>query len=57
LEPARIGTDVTESYKVVKLPPRPLLALYRRLLPHHMDMRPHLHQTLEAIKRVAEADA
>jgi Polyketide cyclase / dehydrase and lipid transport len=56
-EPTRVGTDVTESYEVVKLPPRPLLALYRRLLPHHMDMRPHLRQTLEAIKRTAEANA
>jgi hypothetical protein len=56
-QPAGDGTDVTESYEVVKLPPRPLLALYRHLLPHHMDMRPHLRRTLEAIKRTAEADA
>jgi hypothetical protein len=56
-DPAGESTDVTESYEVVKLPPRPLLALYRRLLPHHMDMRPHLARTLEAIKRTAEADA
>ncbi len=54
-EPAGDGTDVTESYEVVKLPPRPLLALYRRLLPHHMDMRPHLRRTLEAVKRTVEA--
>lgn len=56
-QPAGDGTDVTESYEVVKLPPPPLLALYRHLLPHHMDMRPHLRRTLEAIKRTAEADA
>ncbi len=56
-QPAGDGTDVTESYEVVKLPPRPLLALIRRLFPHHMDMRPHLRRTLEAIKRTAEADA
>jgi Polyketide cyclase / dehydrase and lipid transport len=56
-QPAGDGTDVTESYEVVKLPPRPLLALYRHLLPHHMDMRPHLRRTLEAIKRTAEANA
>jgi len=56
-EPARDGTNVTESYEVVKLPPRLLLAVYRRMLPHHMDMRPHLRRTLEAIKRTAEADA
>jgi Polyketide cyclase / dehydrase and lipid transport len=54
-EAAGDGTDVTESYEVVKLPPRPLLGLYRRFLPHHMDMRPHLRHTLEAIKQTAEA--
>jgi hypothetical protein len=54
-EPAGDGTDVTESYEVVKLPPRLVLALYVRLLPHHMDMRPHLRRTLEAIKRTVEA--
>ena len=31
--------------------------LDRLLLPHHMDMRPHLPWTLKAIKRTAEADA
>lgn len=54
-EPADGGTDVTESYEVVQLPPRPLLAIYRRLLPHHMDMRPQLQRTLDALKRTAEA--
>jgi Polyketide cyclase / dehydrase and lipid transport len=49
------GTEVTESYEVVRLPPRPVLALYRRLLPHHMDMRPHLERTLASIKRAVEA--
>ena len=56
-ESADGGTDVTESYEVVKLPPRLLLAVYRRLLPHHMDMRPHLRRTLEALKRTAETDS
>jgi hypothetical protein len=36
------------------MPPRLLVAVYRRLLPHHMDMRPHLRRTLEAIKRAVE---
>ena len=54
--PSGGGTDVTESYEVVKLPPRFLIALYRRMLPHHMDMRPHMQRTLEAMKQVAEAD-
>jgi Polyketide cyclase / dehydrase and lipid transport len=56
-EPAGDGTDVTESYEVVKPPPRIVLALYTRLLPHHMDMRPHLLRTLEAIKRTVELEA
>ena len=54
-EAAGDGTDVTEAYEVVRLPPRPLLALYRRLLPHHMDMRPHLERTLASIKHAVEA--
>jgi hypothetical protein len=29
----------------------------RCLLPHHLDMRPHLHRTLEAIKQTAETAA
>jgi hypothetical protein len=56
LEPAADGTDVTESYEIVKLPPPLVLAVFRQLLPHHMDMRPHLRSTLEAIKRTAERD-
>jgi len=50
------GTEVTESYDIVKLPPAPILAVIRRLLPHHLDMRPHLHHTLEALKHTAEID-
>ena len=56
LEPADGGTEVTESYEIVKLPPRWLGALYLRLLPHHADMRPHMQRTLGAVKRTAEAD-
>ena len=53
-QPAADGIEVTESYEIVLLPPRPLVALYGRLLPQHMDMRPHLRRTLEAIKQAAE---
>ncbi|MHA6783471.1 SRPBCC family protein [Pseudonocardia saturnea] len=55
LRPSGTGTDVTESYEVVLVPPRPVMAAIRRLLPHHLDMRPHLVRTLEALKRSAEA--
>jgi hypothetical protein len=49
------GTEVTESYEIVKLPPRPIVAVIRRLLPHHLDMRPQMARTLEALKQTAEA--
>ncbi len=55
-EPAGSGVEVTECYEIVKPPPRPVLALYRRLLPHHLDMRPHMRRTLEAIKHTAESE-
>ena len=48
------GTQVTESYEVVKLPPTPILAVIRRTLPHHLDMRPHMQRTLEALKHTAQ---
>ena len=48
------GTEVAESYEIARLPPRPILALIRRLLPHHLDMRPDMQRTLEALKSTAE---
>ena len=48
------GTEVAESYEITRLPPRPILALIRRLLPHHLDMRPDMQRTLEALKTTAE---
>lgn len=48
------GTEVTESYDIVKLPPAPIVAVIRRMLPHHLDMRPHMRRTLEALKHTAE---
>ena len=49
------GTEVTESYEIVKMPPKPILAVIRRLLRHHIDMRPHMQRTLEALKHTAES--
>ena len=51
------GTEVTESYEIVKLPPRPIVAAIRHLLPHHLDMRPHMQRTLQALKHRAEHGA
>jgi hypothetical protein len=53
--PSGDGTNVIESYEIVQLPPAPVVALIRRLLPHHLDMRPHMQRTLEALKHTAEA--
>jgi hypothetical protein len=50
------GTEVVESYDITRLPPAPLLAVIRRLLPHHLDMRPHMRRTLDALKASAEHD-
>jgi len=55
LEAVGGGTDLTQSYDVVQLPPRIVLAAIRRLLPHHQDMRPHMQLTVEAIRRTAES--
>jgi len=55
--PTSDGTAVTESYEITRLPPRPMLAVIRRLLPHHLDMRPHMENTLAALKTTAERDA
>jgi len=56
-EPAGGGTEVTEDYEVAMLPPHALRAAISRLLPHHLDMRPHLRRTLEALKAAAETEA
>jgi hypothetical protein len=55
--PASDGTEVTESYEITRLPPRPFVAVIRRLLPHHLDMRPQMQQTLESLKTTAERGA
>lgn len=48
-------TRVTHSYRIDRLPYRPLLALYLRLLPQHRDMRPQMRQNLEALRTQAHA--
>jgi hypothetical protein len=48
------GTIVTHAYEVTLLPTRPFLALYRRLMPQHADMRPAMTDNLIALKHAAE---
>lgn len=57
LTPVDGGTEVVESYEITRLPPRAIVALIRRLLPHHLDMRPHMERTLEALKSIVEDPA
>jgi hypothetical protein len=39
----------------VTLPPlRPFLALYKRVMPQHSDMRPAMTNNLAALKQIAE---
>ena len=55
LDPVADGTKVVESYDITRLPPRPILAVIGRLLPHHLDMRPHMQRTLATLKTTLEA--
>jgi len=51
---ANSRTTVTHSYHVTLLPLRPFLALYRRAMPQHADMRPAMRHNLAALSRIAE---
>jgi len=48
------GTKVVETYDITQLPPRPIVAMISRLLPHHLDMRPHMQRTLASLKTTLE---
>jgi hypothetical protein len=54
--PQNGGTLVTHSYEVTLLPMRPFLALYRRLMPQHADMRPAMTDNLSALRHIAELE-
>jgi iron-sulfur cluster repair protein YtfE (RIC family) len=55
LTPGNGRTRVTHSYDVTLLPLRPFLALYRRLMPQHADMRPAMTRNLAALRQIAES--
>jgi hypothetical protein len=48
------GTKVTHSYDVTLPPLRAFIALYRRVMPQHFDMRPAMTDNLTALKQIAE---
>lgn len=50
------GCEVTQSYEITTPPKRWFGPVIRRLMPHHLDMRPHMAQTLKAIRACAEQD-
>ena len=52
--PEATGTIVTHSYEVTVPPMRPFLALYKRIMPQHADMRPAMTDNLTALKQIAE---
>ncbi len=54
--PENGGTIVTHSYEVTLLPMPKFLALYRRLMPQHADLRPAMTDNLTALKRIAEQE-
>ncbi|MDQ3056107.1 MAG: hemerythrin domain-containing protein [Actinomycetota bacterium] len=55
--PEATGTRVIHAYELRLLPPRPFLALYRRALPQHADMRPAMMSNLTALKSAAKQKA
>jgi len=57
LRPTDDGCEITQSYEVTVPPKRWFQPVIRRLLPHHLDMRPHMVQTLDAIRARAEEAA
>lgn len=48
------GTRLSQSYEVVDPPKRMMQKLIPRFMPHHLDMRPHMQESLEQIKAIAE---
>ncbi len=52
--PEASGTRVSHSYDVTLPPLRPFLALYKRVMPQHSDMRPAMTDNLAALKQIAE---
>lgn len=54
LEATGGDTVVTESYEIlIPVPPRMQTAIIARLLPHHLDMRPHMEASLAGIEAIA----
>jgi hypothetical protein len=49
-------TRVTHSYRVTKLPSRPIFWLSRNLFPHHGDMRPQMLANLEILREQIEGE-
>ena len=54
IEPDGSGSRVTESYEITKMPQAWFLPIIKRFMPHHLDMRPHMLETLEALRAEAE---
>jgi hypothetical protein len=48
------GSRVTESYQITKMPHAWFQPIIKRFMAHHLDMRPHMQQTLEALRAEAE---
>ncbi len=55
IEPTADGCAITQSYEITKLPHGWFVPIIKRFMPHHLDMRDHIRQTLEALKATAES--
>lgn len=47
----------TTRIEIGKLPLEPFRWLYGKVMPHHRDMRPHMQQTLAALRQEIENGA
>jgi hypothetical protein len=56
IEPTEAGCSITQSYEITKMPQGWFVPFIRRFMPHHLDMREHIAQTLEGLKATAESD-
>jgi hypothetical protein len=55
LFPDHSGTRLVHSYEINELPRFPVSWIMRLFLRHHADMRPHMNESLQRIKTLAEA--
>lgn len=54
IQPTDGGCRVTESYEITQMPRGWFQPIIKRFMSHHLDMRPHMEQTLLAVEAAAQ---